>query len=123
MPFAMEELDRGRVLRVAISGELSTEDYSPFVAEAEGLIGKWGRLRLLVELHEIEGFSLGAIGEDLKFDLKHFHDIERLAVVGEKHWHIWMTEICKPFVSGEARFFSRSHADEARAWLLETASA
>lgn len=118
----MEELDRGRVLRVTISGNLSAGDYGPFVAEAEGLISLWGRLRLLVELHEIDGFSLGAIWEDLKFDLEHFRDIERLAVVGEKHWHVWMTEICRPFVAGEARFFSRSHIDEARAWLLERKS-
>jgi len=118
MPFKMEELDRGRVLRVEISGSLTSADYEPFVAEAEGLIGVWGKLRLLIDLHEVSGFSLGAAWEDLKFDLKHFGDIEKLAVVGEKQWHVWMAEICKPFVAGEVHFFSRSHADEAHDWIL-----
>lgn len=118
MPFEMEELAKGRILHVSISGSLTAEDYAPFVAEAEGLIGVWGNLRLLIELHEIDGFSLGAAWEDLKFDLKHFGDIEKLAVIGEKQWHVWMTEICKPFISGQTRFFSRSHADEAHTWLL-----
>ena len=119
MAFEMEELAKGRVLRVSVSGSLTAEDYRPFVSEAEGLIGVWGKLRLLIELHDINGFSLGAMWEDLKFDLKHFGEIEKLAVVGEKQWHIWMTEICKPFVAGEVRFFSRSHGEEARVWLLE----
>lgn len=119
MPFKMEELDRGRILKVVVSGSLNSEDYQPFVTEAEGLIGVWGKLRLLIELHEISGFSLAAMWEDLKFDMKHFGDIERLAVLGEKQWHVWMTEICKPFVAGEVKFFSGSHADEARRWLLD----
>lgn len=117
MAFEMEELAAGQILRVSVSGNLTTEDYQPFVAEAEGLIAHWGELRLLIELHEIKGFSLGAMWEDLKFDLQHFGDITKLAVVGEKQWHIWMTELCKPFISGETHFFSRSHAAEAVAWL------
>ena len=104
---------------IRIEGGLSAVDYHPFVEEAEGLIKEWGKLRLLVELHRIDGFSLGALWEDLKFDLQHFGDLERLAVVGESHWHIWMTELVKIFVGGEVRFFSSSHMAEARKWLLE----
>ncbi len=117
MPLEMEELAAGQILRVSVSGNLTTQDYRPFVAEAESLIAHWGELRLLIELHEIKGFSLVAMWEDLKFDLQHFGDITKLAVVGEKQWHIWMTELCKPFISGETHFFSSSHADEALAWL------
>ena len=119
MPVELVELDRGRVLLVRVQGTLSTADYQPFVEEAEGLIAQWGRLRLLVELHEIEAFSLGALWEDLKFDLKHFGDLERLAIVGEKHWQLWMTEVAKVFISGEVKFFSSTHMADARRWLLE----
>ncbi|MBL6764884.1 MAG: STAS/SEC14 domain-containing protein [Verrucomicrobiae bacterium] len=119
MAVELIEMDQGRVLLVRVSGSLSTADYAPFVAEAEGLIAEWGRLRLLVELHDIKAFSLGALWEDLKFDLKHFGDVERLAVVGETHWQLWMTEMAKVFVSGDVKFFSASHMAEARVWLLE----
>ena len=119
MAIELQELESGRVLLVRVSGELGAADYHPFVEEAEGLIEKWGRLRLLVELHDITAFSLGAIWEDLKFDLQHFGDLERLAVVGEQHWQLWMTELAKMFVAGEVKFFSSSHMAEARAWLQE----
>ena len=33
-----------------------------------------------------QGWDAGAAWEDLKFDLKHFGDIERLAMVGDKKW-------------------------------------
>jgi hypothetical protein len=119
MAFELQELESGRVLLVRVSGDLRASDYHPFVEEAEALIEKWGRLRLLVELHDIRAFSLGAMWEDLKFDLQHFGDLERLAVVGEEHWQIWMTEMAKLFVAGEVRFFSSSHMAEARKWLQE----
>lgn len=119
MAIELQELEHGRALLVRVSGELEAADYHPFVEEAEGLISEWGKLRILIELHEIFAFSLGALWEDLKFDLKHFHELERMAVVGESHWHIWMTELAKVFVAGEVRFFSSSHMAEARKWLLD----
>ena len=35
----------------------------------------------------LHGWDAGALWEDIKFDIKHFADIERLAMVGEKKWH------------------------------------
>lgn len=57
----------------------------------------------------------------MKFDAKHYHDIERLAIVGESRWQESMSRVCKPFTSAEIRYFPRDRVDEAQAWIEEPA--
>jgi hypothetical protein len=45
--------------------------------------------------------------EDIKFDVKHFNDIERLAITGENKWEKGMAAFCKPFTT--AKVLLRSH--------------
>ncbi len=111
-----EEAD-GRILNVKASGKLSKGDYERFVPETERLIRKCGKIRILFEMHDFHGWEVGALWEDIKFDLKHFKDIERLAMVGEKAWERGMAVFCKPFTTAKIRYFDRSQAAEARAWI------
>ena len=55
--------------------------------------------------------------DNIKFDLKHFSDIERLALVGEKRWEKGMSVFCRPFTTAKIRYFDRPAVAEARAWL------
>jgi hypothetical protein len=113
-----EEKDGHRVLVIRASGKLSKEDYEHFVPEVERLIEQEGKIRLLFEMHDFHGWEAGALWEDIKFDLKHFADIKRLAMVGEKKWEKWMAKFCQPFTSAEIRYFDQSHMDEARRWIV-----
>jgi hypothetical protein len=119
MTVKLEELQQGRTLIVPVTGKLKKEDYEKFVPEAERLIQQHGKIRVLLETHDFHGWKMGALWEDAKFDFKHFNDIERLAIVGEKKWEKGMAVFCKPFTTAEIRFFDHDHADEARAWVLE----
>ena len=65
------------------------------------------------------GWEAGAMWEDIKFDMKHFADIERLAMVGEKKWQHGMATFCKPFTKATIRYFDHADAAEARKWLGE----
>ena len=59
--------------------------------------------------------------EDIKFDINHFGDIERLAMVGEKKWQHGMAVFCKPFTKATIQYFDHAVAAEARNWLDEGA--
>jgi hypothetical protein len=61
----------------------------------------------------------GALWEDIKFDIRHFADIERLALVGEKRWQHGMATFSKPFTKATIRYFERADAAEAPKWLAE----
>jgi hypothetical protein len=51
--------------------------------------------------------------------IKHFADIERLAMVGEKKWQQGMATFCKPFTKAMIRYFDHAEGAEARKWLAE----
>lgn len=119
MSVKLEEHKEGKILIVPVTGKLEKEDYQRFVPEVERLIKQHGKIRVLLETHDFHGWHAGALWEDIKFDLKHFRDIERVAVVGEKKWEKGMTTFCKPFTTAEVRFFEHGQTDEARAWLEE----
>ena len=55
--------------------------------------------------------------EDIKFDLKHFNHIERLAMLGESKWEKGMAAFCKPFTTAKIRYFDSKDAAAAREWI------
>jgi len=59
----------------------------------------------------------GALWHDIKFDAKHFNDIERIAMVGETKWQHGMSVFCKPFTAAKLRYYDHSAIEEARDWL------
>jgi SpoIIAA-like len=120
----LETVSVGRVLEVRVTGKLTKESYQKFVPAVEAQIREHGKLRILFVMQDFHGWTAGAVWEDLKFDLKHWKDIERLAVVGDKQWEKGMTSFCKPFTKAKIQFFEITQLDAARQWLeSETASA
>jgi len=109
----------GKIMEIQAHGKLTKEDYESFVPEIERLIQLHGKLRILFYMHEFEGWSMGALWEDIKFDVHHFADIERLALVGESKWQQGMAAFCKPFTAAKVRYFDRLQLAEARQWIEE----
>ena len=119
MSVEVHERDEGRIVEVLVTDKLSRDDYQRFVPDIERLIRKHGRIRLLFEMHDFHGWDACALWEDLKFDVKHFSDIDRLAMVGEKTWQKVMSVFCRPFTTAEIRYFDRAQIDQAREWLQQ----
>lgn len=117
MTVKLNELDEGRLLEVHLTGKLVKEDYAAFLPAVERLVKQHGKIRMLVEMHDFHGWAAGAMWEDTKFAAHHFHDIERLAIIGETKREKGMAVFCKPFTTAEARYFDSAKAAEARDWL------
>jgi len=113
----LPETDRSKI-GIRVTGKLSTADYERFGALLAERVASEGTLRLLIEMHEFEGWeSLAAMWEDLKLDVKYHSDIERIAMVGEKGWQEWMTQLSKPFLPGKIRYFDVKEKQQAVGWL------
>jgi hypothetical protein len=76
-------------------------------------------LRLLIILENFQGWTAGAMWEDIKFDFKHFHDVEKIGLVGDRKWEKTATLFSRPFTGAELRYFARDDLDEARNWARE----
>ncbi len=118
MTLELKEELSGKVLLVRIGDSLTKEDYERFVPEVKRLIADHGKIRVLFDMQEFRGWNAGALWEDIKFNLSHFNDIERLAMVGEKKWQKGMAGFCKPFTTAEIRYFEQGEVDQARDWLV-----
>jgi hypothetical protein len=107
----------GKILAVKLSGKLTAADYQKFGGEVDRLIKQQGKIRILCEMHDFHGWELSALWADIKFDFKHFGDIEKLALVGESKWQQGMATFCKPFTSAKIQYFDHTKAAEAMAWV------
>jgi hypothetical protein len=117
MALAIREEKGGKILVIHVSGKLTKTEYQSFVPEFERLLGQHGKLSVLFDMTGFHGWEAGALWEDVKFDIKHHADIERLAMVGEKKWQEGMANFCKPFTKAKIRYFDHLALAEAREWL------
>ncbi|REK15850.1 MAG: STAS/SEC14 domain-containing protein [Planctomycetota bacterium] len=115
----LNETAGGKVLEIKLSGKLSKEDYQHFVPKVEELIKQHGKVRILMQMHDFHGWEAAALWEDIKFDVKHFSDIERLAMVGDSKWEAGMAAFCKPFTTAKVQYFDEAKLTEAQAWINE----
>ena len=119
MSIRLSEKNGGKILVVHVSGKLITADYERFVPEFDRLVQQHGKLRLLFDMTDFHGWDVGAAWEDTKFAIRHYDDIEKLAMVGETKWQHGMAAFCKPFTKAKIRYFDHADASQAREWLNE----
>jgi hypothetical protein len=119
MPVQIKRENSGKLVTVQVSGKLTKADYENCVPEFEQLIRAHGKLRLLIEINDFQGWEPVALWDEIKLDIKHFSDIERIAVVGEKKWEHGLETFYKPFSKATIRYFDRANAAEAWKWLRE----
>ena len=72
---------------------------------------------LLTAMRDFHGWDARARrGRTSKWDVKHFNDIERVAMVGDKKWQEWTAAFGKPFQTAKVRYFDHEKLDEGRTW-------
>jgi len=118
MPIEIGQDDGGKLLFVNVSGILSSNDYKYFVPAFDRLAQQNERLRVLFDMTDFHGWKVGALWEEIKWDVNHFPSIERLALVGDRKWEREMAMFCEPFTSAEIRFFDQADLSAARKWLM-----
>ena len=116
----MFTLDTGndRYLHIRGGGRLRAGDYDALepALEAE-LERRGGRAPLLLDLRGWRGWTPGGLVRDIRFDLKHRSSFPRIAVVGDRSWHRWLTIAAKPVFRGQMRYFGAAREAEAIEWL------
>lgn len=112
--------DDQSLIEIKASGKLTKLDYQAFVPKVEQFIQQHDKPRILFEMTDFHGWELGALWEDLKFDAKHFADVDRVAMVGDKQWEKYMATFCKPFTTAQVKFFGPGDRDAAMVWLHQS---
>lgn len=106
-----------RALELGVHDRLEKADYRRIVPLVEQRVEEHGGVDLLVHLRGFRGWSPDALWEDLEFDMRHFGDIGRLAIVGEEAGAEWIASLSRPFTGAEVRYFGEDEIAAARRWI------
>lgn len=99
------------------TNKLIQTDYDKLLPLLKDKLRQHDKIRWYFEMEDFDGWELKAFWEDVKFDVKHANDFDKVAMVGEKKWEEWMTDLMKPFTSAEVRYFDISQGEEAITWI------
>jgi hypothetical protein len=110
----------GNLVRVEVSGTLTQKDYDELIPSWKQTIARHGKMRLLFVMKDFHGWEPSAAWKDLRFDLKHGENVERVAMVGEKKWQQWISNLGALFAKTEVRYFDESNLTDAECWVSDT---
>ena len=115
----LNEEASGTVVTLVFKERLEKDDYELFVPQIEKIMESRDKINLLIILKNFSGWSAGAFWEDTKFGIRHFDDIERLAIVGDTAWQKAMAGFVKPFTKAEVKYFDLSDIKQAENYINE----
>ena len=105
------------VIGFAVSGKLEAEDYRDVLLPALDEAASKGDIRILIQLPEFEGFSPGAIWQDLKMGVENWSKWKRIALVTDIEWMRNGVEWFGWMTPGEVKHFPVAERDAAIDWL------
>lgn len=119
MAIKLNEETRGKLPVVGVHGRLHQQGYSKFVPESEQEGREHGKLRVLLQMKDFQGWDADGLWEDIKFDARQYSDIKPVALVGDEGWQKNMALLCKPFTSAQIRHVDTKELSVARHWIAQ----
>ena len=105
------------LIALVCEGKLSEDDIRRMHALLHKRLAERAKPGLLVDTTAFDGYDgTAAMFADLKMDLSHRNDFSRIAVVGNRNWMEWGTNVVQLLASGEVRWFESEDGDQAAAW-------
>src|SRR4051812_45303702 len=109
-------------IRIRASGRLRADDYQRFEASFAAELGcRTLPVPLLLDMRGFAGWSPAGLLRDLAWDLRNRRTFSRIAVIGDRRWHRWITLAGAPLFRAPTRFFRSAEA--AIGWLEASAGA
>lgn len=114
------KLSDEKTVELDMKGDITAKDYRAIIPQLEQLMKQHGKLKFLILLNELKSFGLGAIYEDIKFDLLHLKKVGTTAIVGNKESQAMLTKFINRVFPEPVKFFETSHKDKALQWLRQS---
>lgn len=108
---------QGNLICTKATEKLTRKDYDKLLPLLINVLKQYEKIRWYFEMEDFKGWELKALWEDVKFDIQHANDFEKIAMVGEKKWQQWMTGMMKLFTKAEVKFFEFTERNIALEWI------
>lgn len=106
------------ILRVRVTGQLTAADHASFLARLESLVHRYGKVRVLFDMSDLENCDPCSAWNDPVRILRWKDAVIRFAVLG-KDAQGWEKRLAEPFIN--ARFFPLDQREDAWHWVAEGA--
>lgn len=110
--------DEGEVLKAHVFDELTLADFQGLETAITHRLESGPKVKILVDLRMMTGFTVDVAWEDIKFVTAHAHDFKRIAVVSDDQWYSWLSWLTGAFTDAEIEIFS--DYDEALSWIEQS---
>ncbi len=108
------------IIEVTVPETLKADDFLQLAPKADALIRTYGKIRLLIDATEFNGWeNTAAFEKHMGFVKAHQKSVERGALIAGHAWQHWVAGIIKIFVHPEIRVFDKNEADAALRWISE----
>ena len=107
------------VIGYEVSGKLETTDYRDTLLPALQSAAEKGEVRIVIVMPKFDGFSTGAMWQDLKMGVEHWHTWKRIALVTDVEWMVHGTQLFGWMTPGEVKHFPVAERAAAIAWAAQ----
>jgi len=115
----IEFQSEGPVLGFRLAGRVAREAVQEAVGRLEDGIARFGTVRLVLMLGDLEAIQARALLADLPPVARYVNRVERVAVVGAREWETWWEELAERLPRLQVRFFDPADPSPAWAWAVE----
>jgi hypothetical protein len=104
-------------LKISIYAELTLADYRQLEQAVTKGLQSAPKVKMLIDVRGMTGFTLDVAWEEIKFSRAHAHDFRRIAVVTPAQWGDWLSWVAAAFTDAEVMLFDDPAA--ADVWLAQ----
>lgn len=80
------DFKQDNVVGIHVDGKITESEFEDIANSCEEKLSEHDQLRLYAELKSYGGMAPAAVLKDIKFGIKHWHQIEREAIIIEQKW-------------------------------------
>jgi hypothetical protein len=115
MPVTYTADSRDRVAELTVSGRITHADFQQVMPKLEAELAR-GPLSLVEVIDSFDGFDARTLWDGMKFDLAHWSEFRRVALVTDMTWFSPFTRMADTLTHLQIKEFKRDQLAEARAW-------
>lgn len=113
------EFTKNNIIATRAEDNLTETDIQKIHPLIHNIVNREQNVRWYFEMENFSGWNIKGLWEDIKMDLSHAENYEKIAMVGEKKWQDWITQFMKPFTNAEIRYFDLEEKNEAKEWISQ----
>lgn len=108
---------KDNIIATRAEDNLTETDIQKIHPLIHNIVNRGQKVRWYLEMENLSGWKFNAFWKDLKMDMSHADDYEKIAMVGDKKWHDWIAQFMKPFTNAEIKYFDLKEKEEAKEWI------